>query len=220
MRTLTSALLCATGFWLAAPETALGQPSCISAPPSTFDVRENPFNLSAEERDAIIDVVHAFALTWDLRDAANLPLLFIDDFDDGPEDGLRFTVCTSTPGVGGTGTQIILALSRTQIERYFGQVDPPGPFRYVEDNALQARHLISNIVVKSHRYGDAKVLADLLVTLQDYDPEGEEPPLEVDYTGMIEAVLTKEWGGVWKFRELTIYMDVPYPGEGASFRGR
>ena len=32
----------------------------------------------------------------------------------------------------------------------------------------------------------------------------------VDYTGMIEAVLTKEWGGVWKFRKLLIYMDVPY----------
>ena len=64
-----------------------------------------------------------------------------------------------------------------------------------------------------------KVVADLLVTLQSYNVTTPSLPV-VDYTGMIEAVLTKEWGGVWKFRKLSIYMDVPYPLDGASFRGR
>jgi len=62
-----------------------------------------------------------------------------------------------------------------------------------------------------------KVVADLLVTLQYY---GDPPSLPVvDYTGMIEATLTKEWGGVWKFRQLIINMDVPDAG-GDIFRGR
>jgi hypothetical protein len=37
---------------------------------------------------------------------------------------------------------------------------------------------------------------------------------------MIEAILTKEWGGVWKFRNLIIYMDIPLPGADVIFRGR
>jgi len=63
----------------------------------------------------------------------------------------------------------------------------------------------------------------LLVTLQYYGV-GQDLPVDdptfpvVDYTGMIEAVLTKEWGGVWKFRELIIYMDVT--GDADLFRGR
>lgn len=211
MRTVTIVLVCAAGLWLAAPQTAQAQ-SCMDPPRASFDVRENPFNLSAEERDAIIDVVHAFALTWDVRDVVNLPLLFIEG---GPEDGLLFMVCTSEPGVGGTGRQIVAAVSRRQIGEYF----TAGPFRYVtnEDTLAQARHFISNSVVKSHRLGDVEVVADLLVTLQYY---GEEPSLPVvDYTGMIEAILTKEWGGVWRFRELIITMDVPDTGEDI-FRGR
>jgi hypothetical protein len=211
MRTVTIGLVCAAGLWLAAPQTAQAQ-SCDDPPRASFDVRANPFNLSAEERGAIIDVVHAFALTWDLRDIVNLPLLFIEG---GPEDGPLFLVCTSEPGVAGTGNRITLALSRMQIGEYFTD----GPFAYVTDqNTLaQARHFISNIVVKSHRLGDVEVVADLLVTLQYYEDEPSLPV--VDYTGMIEAILTKEWGGVWKFRQLIITMDVPGT-EGDRFRGR
>jgi hypothetical protein len=211
MRTVTIMLVCAAGLWLAAPQTAQAQ-SCEDPPRASFDVRENPFNLSAEERDAIIDVVHAFALTWDLRDIVNLPLLFIEG---EPEDGLLFLVCTSDSGVGGTGSQIVIAETRLEISNYFTQ----GPFRYVtdQDTLAQARHFISNIVVKSHRLGDVEVVADLLVTLQY---SGDEPSLPVvDYTGMIEAILTKEWGGVWKIRQLIINMDVP-DAEGDIFRGR
>ncbi len=211
MRTVTIVLLCAAGLWLAAPQTAQAQ-SCEDEALSSFDVRENPFNLSAEERDAIVDVVHAFALTWDLRDIVNLPLLFIEG---EPEDGFLFLVCTSEPNVGGTGSQIVIAETRMELRDYFIQ----GPFAYVtdEDTLAQARHFISNMVVKSHRLGDVEVVADLLVTLQYF---GDEPSLPVvDYTGMIEAILTKEWGGVWKFRELIITMDVPDAG-GDIFRGR
>src|SRR5688572_13900559 len=86
MRAVSSALVCATGFWLSAPETARAQ-SCSDTPRASFDVREDPFNQSAEERNEIVDTVYTFALTWDLRDEVNLPLLFIDG---GPEDGLLF----------------------------------------------------------------------------------------------------------------------------------
>jgi len=216
VRRVGTLLVCALGSWLLTAGTSLAQVSCPSAAPASFDVREDPFNLSAEERDAVLDVVHAFALTWDLRDRVNLPLLFIDG---DAATGFSFSVCTSAGGVGGTGTRIIVAASRRQVAEYFGQETPPGPFKYVEDGALQARHLISNAVVKSHTAGDVKVVADLLVTLQSYNVTTETLPV-VDYTGMIEAVLTKEWGGVWKFRKLAIYMDVPYPLNGASFRGR
>jgi hypothetical protein len=205
------------GSWLLAAGTSLADVACPTTPPAGFDVREDPFNLSASERDAILDVVHAFALSWYLRDRANLALLFIEG--DPATNGFSFVVCTSAGGVGGTGSRIVLANSRKQLTEYFGQEDPPGPFKYVEENTLQARHLISNAVVKSHSSGDVKVVADLLVTLQSYNVTTPSLPV-VDYTGMIEAVLTKEWGGVWKFRKLSIYMDVPYPLDGASFRGR
>ena len=221
MRTVTSALVCA-GFWLVTPEAARAA-SCDRSPPASFDVREDPFNLSADERDAIIDVVHAFALTWDLRDNVNLPLLFIDG---RPDNGFIFLVCNSESGVGGTGLQIGSAIDRQQLKEYFDD----GPFAYVmdvddspPDTTSQARHFITNTVVKSHHLGDVKVVAGLLVTLQYYG-DGAGPPVDdtslpiVDYTGMIEAVLTKEWGGVWKFRELVIYMDVT--GGADSFRGR
>ena len=211
MRTVASALVCAAGFWLAAPQTARAQ-SCEDPPRASFDVREDPFNLSAEERDAIIDVVHAFALTWDVRDVVNLPLLFIEGEQGG--DTL-FLVCTSSAGVAGTGAQITAPSTRSQIGEYFAA----GPFMYVtnQDTLAQARHFISNIVVKSGRLGDVKVVADLLVTLQYY---GDQPSLPVvDYTGMIEATLTKEWGGVWKFRQLVINMDVTGTGDD-NLRGR
>ena len=90
------------------------------------------------------------------------------------------------------------------------------------NNVLQARHFISNAVVKSHESGDVKVVATLLVTLQCFAQMRKAVtslPV-VDYTGMIEAVLTKEWGGVWKFRKLLIYMDVPYTAGDDIFRGR
>ena len=221
MRTVTSALVCAS-FWLVIPEAARAA-SCDGTPPASFDVREDPFNLSADERGAIIDVVHAFALTWDLRDNVNLPLLFIDG---RPDNDFVFLVCNSASGVGGTGLQIGSAVDRQQIKEYFDD----GPFAYVmnvetpdANTTSQARHFISTIVVKSHRLGDVKVVANLLVTLQYYG-DGVGLPVDdptfpvVDYTGWIEAVLTKEWGGVWKFRELVIYMDVT--GGADSFRGR
>ena len=83
------------GLCLVTPNTTLAQVSCASPPPSSFDLREDPFNLSASERDAILDVIHAFALTWDLRDETNLPLLFIDG---DANDGFLFRVCTSAAG--------------------------------------------------------------------------------------------------------------------------
>ena len=226
MRAVASALVCATGFWLSVSETAWAQ-SCADAPRASFDVREDPFDLSAEERDAIVDTVHAFALTWDLRDEVNLPLLFIDG---GQDDGLLFLVCNSTPNVGGTGNQLVAAKSRQEILEYFVEK----PFAYVMnqiveepndlDTTSQARHFISNTVVWSDRLGDVKVVADLLVTLQ-YFGGGQNLPVDdpafphVDYTGMIEATLTREWGGVWKFRQLIIYMDVPN-ADADTFRGR
>lgn len=203
----------------------MAQPqSCIKLPPASFDVREDPFNLSASERGAIMDVIHAFALTWDLRDEVNLPLLFIEG--DGADDSLQFTVCDSTGGIGGTGLQIGAASSRDQLTDYFEDA-----FQYVIDNTTQARHFISNAVIKNYRSGDVKVVASLLVTLQRFELDDEEEPLPeepspieplpiVDYTGMIEAILTKEWGGVWKFRSLIIWMDTPTPTEEGIFRGR
>jgi hypothetical protein len=211
---------------LSAPETARAQ-SCADAPRTSFDVREDPFQLSAEERDGIVDTVHAFALTWDLRDEVNLPLLFIDG---GPDDGLLFLVCNSTPNVGGTGNQLVAAFTRQDIKDYF----VGGPFAYVMnqiveepndlDTTSQARHFISNTVVRTDRLGDVRVVADLLVTLQ-YFGVGQNLPVndatypQLDYTGIIEAILTKEWGGVWKFRKLMIYMDVPN-ADADTFRGR
>jgi hypothetical protein len=66
----------------------------------------------------------------------------------------------------------------------------------VQNNTLQARHFISNEVVKSGESGDAKVVASLLVTLQSVAVGQAESLPVVDYGGTIEAVLTKEWGGV------------------------
>lgn len=216
VRVVASALLCAMGLCLVTPNTTLAQPAtCDSAPPTSFDLREDTFNLSASERDAILDVIHAFALTWDLRDETNLPLLFIDG---DANDGFLFRVCTSAAGTATTGSQIIAAFNRHDLQEYFRD----GPFAYVQDpdHPFQARHFISNAVVKSHESNDVKVVATLLVTLQGAADEQGVTPLPVaDYTGMIEAVLTKEWGGVWKFRELLIYMDVPYSGDD-QFRGR
>jgi hypothetical protein len=188
-----------------------------------------------------MDVVHAFALTWDLRDEVNLPLLFIEDDGadvggegaedggDGADDRFLFLVCTSAGGVANHGDQIRAARTRTQLKNYF----EIGPFQYVIENTIQARHFIINAVVKSHKSGDVRVIANLLVTLQHYDVEDEEEssseeeslPEEgslpvVDYTGMIDAVLTKEWGGVWKFRKLIIHMDVTIPAANVIFRGR
>ena len=206
MRTVPSVLVFAIGFWIAVLGTAPAQAvSCSSAPPASFDVREDPFNFSASERDAIMDVIHAFALTWDLRDEVNLPLLFIDG-------NITFAVCTSSGNVGGTGDQIHSAITRDQLATYFST----GPFMYVQVNAIQARHFIANTVVKNYISGDVKAVADLLVTLQHFDAD---VPI-VDYTGMIEAILTKDWGGVWKFRSLIIYMDIPLPGADVTFRGR
>ena len=216
-RVVASALLCAMGLCLVTPNTTLAQESCDIPPPSSFDLREDPFNLSASERDAILDVIHAFALTWDLRDETNLPLLFIDG---DANDGFLFRVCTSAAGsTGDTGSQITAALNRQELKEYFRD----RPFKYVQDNTLQARHFISNAIVQSHQSNDVKVVATLLVTLQSFVPDAQEvtPPLPVvDYTGMIEAVLTMEWGGVWKFRKLQIHMDVPYTAGGDVFRGR
>ena len=132
-------------------------------------------------------------------------MLFIDG-------DVWFAVCTSAGGVAGTGDQIGAASSRDQLAEYFAE----GPFHYVQENTIQARHFISNTVVKNYISGDVKAVADLLVTLQHSDAD---VPI-VDYTGMIEAILTKEWGGVWKFRNLIIYMDIPLPGADVIFRGR
>jgi hypothetical protein len=217
VRVVASALLFAMGLCLVTVSTTLAQPaSCDSPPPSNFDLREDPFNLSASERDAILDVIYAFALTWDLRDETNLPLLFIDG---DANDGFLFRVCTSAAGsTGDTGSQIIAAAMRQELFEYFRD----GPFKYVQDNTLQARHFLSNAIVQSHQSNDVKVVATLLVTLQSFvpDAQGVTPLPVVDYTGMIEAVLTKEWGGVWKFRKLQIHMDVPYMAGGDIFRGR
>jgi hypothetical protein len=208
------------GLYLVTSNTTLAQQpaSCGSAPPSSFDLREDPFNLSASEQDAILDVLHAFALTWDMRDETNLPLLFIDG---DANDGFLFRVCTSAAGsTGDTGSQITAALNRQELKEYFRD----RPFAYVQDanNPRLARHFTSNAVVKSHESGDVKVIATLLVTLQSFvpDAQGVTPLPVVDYTGLIEAVLTKEWGGVWKFRKLVIYMDVPYDAGNDAFRGR
>ena len=75
----------------------------------------------------LLDVIHAFALTWDLRDETNLPLLFIDG---DANDGFLFRVCTSAAGVATTGSQIIAALSRGSWQ----SISDRDRLAYVQDN--------------------------------------------------------------------------------------
>lgn len=151
---------------------------------------ENP---SAEDRQAIEDLLFSYAWTIDERDAAAFASLFADT---GPS---YYEICNT----GGSIFKLTRDLGPTSPDDLLTQMGIIT--NQLGEDGLQTRHLVTNTLFDV--VGDKTVNTKSIVLVTVQDSNASVP--SIDYSADARATLVKRDDGTWRFQSLTIHADYP-----------
>jgi hypothetical protein len=183
LRTLVFAVVVALGATYAIPAAAQ---QCSVQPPEIADFRNAGDLPSSAQQDAVLDVIHEFAWTLDIRDLNNFDNLFASD--------AVYEACTAG------GVRITLTNNLTELKTYF----QTQPFAFLSELNFRTSHFITNAIFRTSKEDEIKVWAAMLVTLQR--PDVEAPDL--DYTATLVMTLIPD-NGAWKFSDVRMVTGTP-----------
>jgi hypothetical protein len=136
-----------------------------------------------------MDLIHSYSWTLNDKDPDGFAELFTND--------AVYEACN-----GGGATQIFKLTSKAEVRQRI-EVQ----FADLRNRELQTRHFttntILNVVDKEKNIVEEKTT--MLVTIQRGD-EAAAP--EVDYAAVLRGMIVKD-GGVWRFKKLTLFTDLP-----------
>jgi hypothetical protein len=144
-------------------------------------------NPAPADRNDIMDLFNSYSWTLDDKDPTGFEELFTND--------AVYETCT-----GGTSVQIYRTTSKAELHQVITQ-----QFATLTSLVFQTRHFVANTVLNVDK-DNVEGKATLLVTIQR-GGEFESAP-ETDYTGTLKALIVKD-GGVWRFKKLTLFTDLP-----------
>lgn len=163
--------------------------SCIDTIPlQPWLSRPQNRNPSPEDSQEIMDLIHSYSWALDDRDDERFEELFTIN--------AVFEACKN----GGT-SQIIRTTNRAEL-----RLQIKDQFEKLKAMMIQTRHFQTNTILNAVDENTVEEKTTMLVTIQ----RANTATPENDYTAVLKGKLTKDKDGVWRFEQLTLFMDEPH----------